>query len=101
MTAAHASTRTNWTIRPVIFLPLARCQGAELPACVYAFKPHKPDVQLQMSLDGCVSVDAFRFLACSAPLRAVILVAVHLLAVLVEDATQSLPEGLSRTVVEE
>jgi hypothetical protein len=28
----HADTRITWTIRPVLFLPLAHRQGAELPA---------------------------------------------------------------------
>ncbi|UUU32777.1 hypothetical protein JIX56_24395 [Streptomyces sp. CA-210063] len=34
------STRITWTIRPVIFLPLAHRQGTELLACAYDFKPH-------------------------------------------------------------
>ncbi|MER6654566.1 hypothetical protein ABT248_28980 [Streptomyces sp. NPDC000971] len=38
----HASTRITWTIRPVLFLPLAHRQGIELPACAYDFKPHQP-----------------------------------------------------------
>lgn len=29
----------TWTIRPVLFVPLAHRQGVELPACAYAFKP--------------------------------------------------------------
>lgn len=28
----------TWTIRPVLFVPLAHRQGVELPACAYAFK---------------------------------------------------------------
>ncbi|WP_405931800.1 hypothetical protein [Streptomyces sp. NBC_00827] len=36
----HGTTRITWTIRPVIFLPLAHRQGVELPACAYDFKPH-------------------------------------------------------------
>ncbi|MBT2420805.1 hypothetical protein J7F01_06730 [Streptomyces sp. ISL-22] len=32
-------TRVTWTIRPVLFVPLAHRQGVELPACAYAFKP--------------------------------------------------------------
>lgn len=33
------STRITWTIRPVIFLPLAHRQGTQLPLCAYDFKP--------------------------------------------------------------
>ncbi|MEU0585749.1 hypothetical protein [Streptomyces sp. NPDC006132] len=40
----QANTRITWTIRPVIFLPLADRQEGELPACAYDFKPHAPDV---------------------------------------------------------
>ncbi|GAA4304162.1 hypothetical protein GCM10023086_21170 [Streptomyces venetus] len=36
----HASTRITWTIRPVVFLPMAHRQGVDLPACAYDFKPH-------------------------------------------------------------
>ncbi|MFC8358790.1 hypothetical protein ACFUIY_02855 [Streptomyces griseorubiginosus] len=36
----QAGTRITWTIRPVIFLPLAHRQGAELPSCAHHFKPH-------------------------------------------------------------
>ena len=36
----HTGTRITWTIRPVLFLPLANRQGAELPACADDFKPH-------------------------------------------------------------
>ncbi|MFJ4829748.1 hypothetical protein ACIP79_07465 [Streptomyces sp. NPDC088747] len=39
----HETTRITWTIRPVLFLPLAHRQGAELPACAYDFKPHASD----------------------------------------------------------
>ncbi|MET9454880.1 hypothetical protein ABZY05_07290 [Streptomyces canus] len=35
----QARTRITWTIRPVIFLPLAHRQGAELPSCAHDFKP--------------------------------------------------------------
>jgi hypothetical protein len=42
VTITHASTRVTWTIRPVLFLPLAHRQVAELPACAYDFKPHAP-----------------------------------------------------------
>ncbi|WP_060887559.1 hypothetical protein [Streptomyces caniscabiei] len=36
------TTRITWTIRPVIFLPLAHRHGTELPACAYDFKPRPP-----------------------------------------------------------
>ncbi|MGW3951037.1 hypothetical protein ACWEKM_08825 [Streptomyces sp. NPDC004752] len=39
---SSADTRITWTIRPVIFLPLAHRQETELPACAYDFKPHMP-----------------------------------------------------------
>ncbi|WP_328766540.1 hypothetical protein [Streptomyces sp. NBC_00286] len=34
----HVSTRITWTVRPVLFLPLAHRQGVELPMCTYDFK---------------------------------------------------------------
>ncbi|MEV5845841.1 hypothetical protein AB0M32_28110 [Streptomyces sp. NPDC051985] len=40
VSVTQATTRITWTIRAVIFLPLAHRQDAELPACAYAFKPH-------------------------------------------------------------
>ncbi|MGY4277724.1 hypothetical protein ACVILE_003904 [Streptomyces sp. M18.1] len=40
---AHAGTRITWTIRPVLFLPLAHRQGTELPACAHDFKPYTTD----------------------------------------------------------
>ncbi|MER6532030.1 hypothetical protein [Streptomyces sp. NPDC001508] len=40
VTVTQASTRITWTIRPVIFLPLAHRQGNELPSCTQDFKPH-------------------------------------------------------------
>ncbi|MEU9340711.1 hypothetical protein AB0D74_05750 [Streptomyces sp. NPDC048278] len=43
VSVTQASTRITWTIRPVIFLPLAHRQEAEPPACAYAFKPHRPE----------------------------------------------------------
>ncbi|MFG3026897.1 hypothetical protein ACGFZQ_52105 [Streptomyces sp. NPDC048254] len=43
VSVTQASTRITWTIRPVIFLPLAHRQDIELPACAYAFKPHRPE----------------------------------------------------------
>ncbi|WP_432089961.1 hypothetical protein [Streptomyces sp. NRRL F-5630] len=36
-------TRVTWAIRPVLFVPLAHRQGAELPACATDFKPHAAD----------------------------------------------------------
>ncbi|MFF1321214.1 hypothetical protein ACFVZZ_17520 [Streptomyces chartreusis] len=39
----QAGTRITWTVRPVIFLPLAHRQYVELPACAYDFKPHVTD----------------------------------------------------------
>ncbi|WP_033314626.1 hypothetical protein RFN58_28850 [Streptomyces iakyrus] len=39
----HASTRITWTIRPVVFLPLAHRQGVDLPACAYDFTPRATD----------------------------------------------------------
>ncbi|MEU7556777.1 hypothetical protein [Streptomyces eurythermus] len=35
----HAGTRITWTIRPVLFLPLAHRQDTELPACAHGFTP--------------------------------------------------------------
>ncbi|MET8953825.1 hypothetical protein [Streptomyces sp. NPDC004533] len=43
VTITQASTLITWTIRPALFLQLAHRQGAELPACAYAFKPHAAD----------------------------------------------------------
>lgn len=40
VTVTQASTRITWAIRPVIFLPLAHRQGAELPPCTQDFNPH-------------------------------------------------------------
>ncbi|MFF1308391.1 hypothetical protein [Streptomyces sp. NPDC058307] len=40
VTLTQARTRITWTIRPVIFLPLAHRQGAELPSCAHGFTPH-------------------------------------------------------------
>ncbi|WP_405624567.1 hypothetical protein [Streptomyces sp. NBC_01396] len=39
VSVTHATTRITWTIRPVIFLPLAHRQGVKLPTCAYDFKP--------------------------------------------------------------
>ncbi|MFI9601466.1 hypothetical protein ACIHCX_16615 [Streptomyces sp. NPDC052043] len=40
VTVTQDCTRITWTIRPVLFLPLAHHQESELPACAYNFKPH-------------------------------------------------------------
>ncbi|MFJ4619916.1 hypothetical protein [Streptomyces sp. NPDC088812] len=39
VTITHAGVRIIWTIRPVLFLPLAHRQNIELPACAHSFKP--------------------------------------------------------------
>ncbi|MFF5472324.1 hypothetical protein [Streptomyces achromogenes] len=39
----HVGTRITWTIRPVLFLPLAHRQGAELPACAHDFTPRSEE----------------------------------------------------------
>ncbi|MGW0884362.1 hypothetical protein [Streptomyces sp. NPDC002671] len=43
VTVTQDRTRITWTIRPVLFLPLAHRQGAELPACTNDFKPQATD----------------------------------------------------------
>ncbi|CAL9490295.1 hypothetical protein [Streptomyces sp. enrichment culture] len=43
VTITHAHIRVTWTIRPVLFLPLAHRQNAELPACAYSFNPRTTD----------------------------------------------------------
>jgi len=43
VTVTHANTRITWTVRTVLFLPLAHRQGAELPLCAYAFKHRATD----------------------------------------------------------
>ncbi|QHA05260.1 hypothetical protein GQF42_19930 [Streptomyces broussonetiae] len=43
VTVAQDHTRITWTIRPVLFVPLAHRQGVELPACAHDFKPHAAD----------------------------------------------------------
>lgn len=35
----HVGTRITWTVRPVLFLPLAHRQVMELPTCAYDCKP--------------------------------------------------------------
>ncbi|RPE42556.1 hypothetical protein EDD90_5695 [Streptomyces sp. Ag109_O5-1] len=42
VTVAQDQTRITWTIRPVLFLPLAHRQGPELPPCTQEFKPGTP-----------------------------------------------------------
>ena len=39
VSVTHINTRITWAVRPVIFLPLARRQDSELPACAHDFKP--------------------------------------------------------------
>ncbi|MFJ8695870.1 hypothetical protein [Streptomyces roseolilacinus] len=39
----QAGTRITWTIRPVLFLPLAHRQNTELPACAQSFQPYRAD----------------------------------------------------------
>ncbi|MCL3994038.1 hypothetical protein M4438_10915 [Streptomyces lavenduligriseus] len=39
VSVTHARTRITWTIRPVLFLPLAHRQSRELPTCSYDFTP--------------------------------------------------------------
>ena len=38
VSVTHAATRIAWTVRPVLFLPLAHRHAAELPACAHDFK---------------------------------------------------------------
>ncbi|WP_234443341.1 hypothetical protein [Streptomyces cellulosae] len=40
VSVTHAHTRITWTIRPVLFLPLAHRQGTELPTCVDDYRAH-------------------------------------------------------------
>ncbi|MFJ4785867.1 hypothetical protein [Streptomyces sp. NPDC088794] len=40
VSVTQADTRITWTIRPVLFLPLAHRRCSELPACAYEFRPH-------------------------------------------------------------
>lgn len=44
VTVTQAITRITWTIRPVLFVPLAHRQGSELPACAHDFKPHNRSI---------------------------------------------------------
>nr|WP_232544252.1 hypothetical protein [Streptomyces buecherae] len=43
VSVTHADTRITWTIRPVLFLPLAHRQATELPACAHDFKSRQTD----------------------------------------------------------
>lgn len=43
VSVTQANTRITWTIRPVLFVPLAHRQGTQLPACAYDFTPHQTD----------------------------------------------------------
>ncbi|MFG2464868.1 hypothetical protein ACGFXB_05260 [Streptomyces canus] len=42
VSVTQTGTRITWTIRPVIFLPLAHRQDIDLPACAHDFKPQQP-----------------------------------------------------------
>ncbi|MER7181708.1 hypothetical protein ABT404_19870 [Streptomyces hyaluromycini] len=44
VSVTQASTHITWTIRPVLFVPLAHRQGSDLPACSLNFKPWARDV---------------------------------------------------------
>ncbi|MCX4990094.1 MULTISPECIES: hypothetical protein [unclassified Streptomyces] len=41
VSVTHVGTRITWTIRPVLYVPLAHRQGIELPPCAYDFKPQQ------------------------------------------------------------
>ncbi|MEU1269821.1 hypothetical protein [Streptomyces sp. NPDC005799] len=43
VSVTQTNTRITWTIRPVLFIPLAHRQGTQLPACAYAFTPQPTD----------------------------------------------------------
>ncbi|MDT9680647.1 hypothetical protein RND61_00875 [Streptomyces sp. TRM76323] len=43
LTITQAGTRITWTIRPVLFLPLAHRQNTELPTCAQSFQPYPAD----------------------------------------------------------
>ncbi|MER7493406.1 hypothetical protein ABT033_12430 [Streptomyces pharetrae] len=43
VTITHAHIRITWTIRPVLYLPLAHRQNTELPTCAHSFKPRTTD----------------------------------------------------------
>ncbi|MGV9843643.1 hypothetical protein ACWDUB_16275 [Streptomyces fungicidicus] len=43
VTITHADVHVTWTIRPVLFLPLAHRQGIELRTCTRSFEPHRAD----------------------------------------------------------
>ncbi|MEV7240861.1 hypothetical protein AB0N92_06320 [Streptomyces sp. NPDC093248] len=47
VSVTQSDTRITWTIRPVLFLPLAHRQNIELPACAHVCKPlgHQQDTQ--------------------------------------------------------
>ncbi|MFF5361141.1 hypothetical protein ACFY4I_17390 [Streptomyces scabiei] len=48
VSVTHTTTRITWTIRPVVFLPLAHRQGTKLPLCAYDFKPNTATVNHQL-----------------------------------------------------
>ncbi|MEU3333475.1 hypothetical protein [Streptomyces sp. NPDC006668] len=41
VSVTQANTRITWTVRPVLFIPLAHRQGTQLPAWAYAFTPQQ------------------------------------------------------------
>jgi hypothetical protein len=41
VSVTQANTRITWTIRPVLFIPLAHRQAMDLPHCAYDFKPQR------------------------------------------------------------
>jgi hypothetical protein len=43
VSVTQTNTRITWTIRPVLFIPLAHRQATQLPACAYAFTPQPTD----------------------------------------------------------
>ncbi|GAP50766.1 putative uncharacterized protein [Streptomyces azureus] len=40
VSVTHASTRITWTIRPVVFPPLAHRYSTDLPSCAHDFQPN-------------------------------------------------------------
>ncbi|MFI6626030.1 hypothetical protein [Streptomyces sp. NPDC050528] len=43
VSVTHVNTRITWTVRPALFLPVARRHGTELRSCSHDFKPHTAD----------------------------------------------------------
>ncbi|WP_324786276.1 hypothetical protein [Streptomyces sp. H51] len=46
VSVSHKTTRITWTIRPVIFLPLAHRQNIQLPSCANDFTPQVPQASV-------------------------------------------------------